>query len=203
MSTEEGPRRAELSYDIRLLVCRSCGAPYESAADSTSGTCSHCGATHALVARDETPQRVRGAATDDEERRIATLRAQLPGRIVVPQSLAKIAMTAVYTDEDRATIRRVWDEARDTIVAGKRDDGWELALYSATWFHFSIQMNADLALRRALAESALELLEVPKYRHSLRCKLRRAAHDRRPCPGGRAHRLHDGHVERRDARPRP
>jgi hypothetical protein len=171
MNESTEARRAELSYDVRVLVCPGCGAPYRSAPDASSGSCTHCGATHALTSRDETPMVVGDPAGKDEAARLAKLRAQLSEGLVVPKRFAALVAKEHYDDEDRAAVERGWTEARDAILAGKGNAGWDLCLYSATWLHFTLEMRSDFTVRRAHAESALGLLVDPKYRQRIRCKL--------------------------------
>lgn len=166
----EESRRADLSYEVRILLCPGCSAPYRSAPTATTVTCDHCGATHAVAPRNERREVV-GAASADERERIAALRKQDANDVVIPQRFAKILPKTQFDDDDRATVERGFTEAREAITSGKGDAGWDLCLYSATWFHFTVAMGTDITGRRAHAETALGLLEDPAYRHRVRCKL--------------------------------
>lgn len=166
-------RAANQSYAVRVLLCADCGAPYEALPTAGDARCEHCGVTHRLTDRDETLAHV--GADLDEQARIAALRAMPSGRTIIPKRFERLLSIKEWGEQERKFVNDTWKEAYDAIANGKRSEGWELSLFTATWYQFTTEMDASPTERRARTESALEVLTDPRYRTILHCKLAGAA----------------------------
>ncbi len=159
------------SHELRVLACDACGAPLSAAIAGGLATCAYCGATSQLRARDEAEDRRRAregrAASISESERMARLRDQASGDEALPTWIAGLLVNGRIPRDAALRALDAWRETR----AALRERGDFLT--AERLFHLTrlLLPHTKHAARRALLETAVELLPDPRHRHVLRCEL--------------------------------
>ncbi len=158
------------SHSVRILTCEACGAPLQAALEGGSFVCEYCGVAQIVSRRAE----VSGAAasTDlSESERFNRLRAQ-QSRLEAPPPFISALMDgprlrAGATQEARA----LWTATR---VQLGRAPSFPLA---QKLFHLTVVLAPALSERdrRAILETAAELLSDGGHGHVFRCMLSKLA----------------------------
>lgn len=168
-------RRTHYTFAARVLLCDSCGAPLQAHAEGGTFTCAYCHAVNQLEARVSLPTFAPAGATAlGEPERIAGLRAQLSRPPAPPASLAPLLDKGTVpqwrTDEAFA----VWQSSKRRAAQGDLTAGEEL-LFLSTQLSRKRDGEADVLRQRAMLESALEVLTLPRHRQVLAAALSRGA----------------------------
>lgn len=133
--------------------------------------CQYCQSSVQVEGRDETAEfeAVQQAAQMDEAERFEKLRAQAVQPPLLPQSLAHLAVGSVLLPQHVDSAMSEWRQARTELAARGEFPVAERL------FHLTRLLSAHLATtgsdemrRRALLETAMELLQAPRHRQVLR-----------------------------------
>lgn len=159
------------SHALRVLTCDGCGAPLSASIAGGLATCSYCGATSQLAARDERNDRERaiesrGSAISESER-MARLRDQASRDEPLPESIAALLAGGRIRREQAMDVLTLWKRTRATLR--ERGD----FITAERLFHLTrvLLPHMDHEARRALLETAVESLPDHRHRHVLRCEL--------------------------------
>lgn len=167
--------KTHYSHDLRILLCKNCGAPVEATAAGGEVTCGYCQATHVLARRDESADLQAAAAARAEEpsesERFAALRTQDRSPSPVPDAVAALLENGRLPARNVAAARAQWQEARAALAPGA-PFGVEERLFHLT---LAIAPHTQAQEQRALFETAIEQVGDRRHRHVLRCMLARDA----------------------------
>jgi hypothetical protein len=159
---------------VRVLVCTHCAAPIQSALGGGVAACSGCGAQHHVAPRDDRPL----APSDyvDEARRMAHLRAQDGRPRELPAALKPLAPTGQLEEWKVNEAHQVWHATlREVRSSGGADASERLTLLTLLLWNHLAGRPEYLLQSRALAETALDAVTLPRHRQLLRGLLSRAA----------------------------
>lgn len=152
-------------HELRVLACLECGAPLRARISGGLVGCTYCGATHELAPRVE--RAITSDRTLGESERVARLREQAGSAEPEPPSIAELLTSGHLPAERADDARASWRAARRALVAhGEFGESERL-------FHLTrvLLPHCDDATRRAVLETALDLLTDDRHRHVLRCEL--------------------------------
>ena len=156
------------SHALRILACRGCGAPLDAAVQGGSFPCGYCGAVHQLAARDERREHDPAEGTLSESERCSRLRDQEQRGEGLPASVAALVdVHGRLRTTHLADAKREWLGARAQL-----DEDASFPLHER-FFHLTVLLAPHFAerARRAVLETAAELLEDRRHRHVMRCLL--------------------------------
>ena len=154
------------SHQMRILSCPGCGAPVPAALGAGRASCEYCRAPIQFEARNEKKDLQRAAASAQlnlsESERLAKLREQEK----IPES-RPAAIQDVVRSGDVNALEQGWLRARNAVVA--QSD----VVQQEKLFYLTRQLVAhhDEDRRRAILETASELVEDARFRHVLHCDL--------------------------------
>jgi|GEM_PF-598219 len=166
----------QFCFDIRVLMCSNCGAPLQTAFAGGTVTCGYCGTINVFTPRREEPVEPMAAAMEiDEEQRMALLQRQDGIQPEVPAGIRQLLSGGVLAPWKEGEALAMWKTTCGELGAGSDFSSAEL-LYFLTIIlsnHFSGK-DANFK-QRALYESALEVLTLPRHRQLIRGLLSRHA----------------------------
>jgi hypothetical protein len=165
------------SYELRVLLCPQCGAPVDVSPAGGASPCRYCGAHAEMGVRDETldlvlrPQR----QPISEDERISRLRQQV-GRPLIPPArilpLFEAGAIPAWRVNEGITM---WQAARRDMTATGNLESGEAVYFLAMALSSAYGEQKDVTRQRAMLESSLEVLRMPRHRQALRCMLSRLA----------------------------
>lgn len=162
------------SHAIRILTCQRCGAPLEAAVEGGSIVCAYCQATNDVAQRDESRDAAiaaegRASAMSESER-YASLRAQ-DRAPTIPEALDALLDGAALRPDQVAAAQAEWKNVRPQAKPGAPFHVHEKL------FHLTLALgpHVDARWRRAMYETALEVLDDADQRQVLRSLLARDA----------------------------
>lgn len=149
-------------FDLRVLLCEWCGAPIDAAPEGGSVTCRYCGAVLQVAARVALPEFASvAAASIAEPERLARLAAQAREAVVAPAGLAAVLANDEIPPWRAGEAFAVWQSVRRRAAEGDLVASEELSyLTSKLW----IRLDAEPERQRALLETTLETLALPRHR---------------------------------------
>jgi hypothetical protein len=158
------------SHSVRVLACGNCGAPLNVPPAGGAASCGYCRATLQVHGRNEAAE-VEAATKSpcmDEADRFERLRAQAAHPVLLPQSVAHLAVGGVVHPQlvDRAMGE--WRQARSELEAGGQFPAAERLFHLTRLLCDHLATARDEIRRRALLETAMELLQAPRHRQVLR-----------------------------------
>ncbi|MBW2529650.1 MAG: hypothetical protein JRI23_36070 [Deltaproteobacteria bacterium] len=172
--TNGGRPDAEQAYrhEQRVLVCDRCGAPVEAARDAGQVSCGHCGAGL------EVRMRIEAAAAPStypsEEARLAAL-AEQDRRFLPPAAIAQLFAGERIAPTREQEAWQSWQGLRRALRSAADYDAAE-QLFFLTLGLAELTVEHGQPLRqRALIDSALEVLNLPRHQQLLRAQLARGA----------------------------
>ncbi len=163
------------SHELRILTCGKCLAPIDATVDGGSVTCGYCGAVSQVARRDESADlaAARDAAQSamSESERHARLRDQDRQPAPVPERVASLLLGDHLDPGKVAQAEAAW---RDAIGQLTIATSFPVA---ARFFHLTVLLAPFIEerRRRAILETAVEVLPDDGHRHVLRCMLAREA----------------------------
>lgn len=157
---------------VRLLLCSNCGAPIDVSPNGGVVGCRFCGANNQLVARAELPAFAGITRTAlSEPERLARLRMQDNRPLLPPQSIAHLfGPGGEIPSWKEQEVFAAWQSARKRSVTGALDAAEELFFLTEVLGNKFVAA-ADWTRHRAMLESALEALTLPRHRSSIAASL--------------------------------
>lgn len=166
----------EFSFDARVLMCQNCGAPLETGFTGGEVTCGYCGTVNVFTPRKEEPIEPNSVMLPIEEsERMALLRRQDGSQPSIPPSISQLLAGGKLAPWKEGEALAMW-RTTCSELAGATDFSSAELLYFLTMIlsnHYS-EKN-DTLRQRALYESALEVLALPRHRQLIRGMLARNA----------------------------
>jgi hypothetical protein len=169
--------RTMFTAEIRVLLCENCGAPLEAPIDGGALACTYCRAQNVVATRDERPTLGMPAVPMpiDEDERMRRLRTQDGRPMMPPQSLMYLMSGSSFDPSKVQEAFLVYQATRKEVKATHSPDAAE-RLYFLTLIasNYLAETNDD-ARRRAILETSLDTLFLPRHKQVLRAQLSTAA----------------------------
>jgi hypothetical protein len=158
-------------HQIRILLCRNCGAPLPAPAGGGSVTCEYCRATTQLAPRRDVPIPKPPEPPLSEPERMDRLRQQ-DGKRLSPPGMAWALMTWNGDNKPKVAERALaaWNKARSEIETGGEasTEQAEARLYFLTLcFSNYYSERRETERVRAMIETAHEMCEQPRHKQVL------------------------------------
>ncbi len=169
--------RTHFTAEIRVLLCEACGAPLEAPVGGGAIHCTYCRVQNQVSTRDERPTlgMPAVAAPIDEAERMRRLRSQDHQPLVPPAGILYLLAGSTFDPAKVEEASHVYQATRKEVRATSSPDAAE-RLYFLTLVanNYYGQAN-DPERRRAILETSLDTLFLPRHKQVLRCELARAA----------------------------
>ncbi|MBI5537499.1 MAG: hypothetical protein HY898_32550 [Deltaproteobacteria bacterium] len=158
------------SHSVRVLACGNCGAPLEVPPAGGSVSCQYCRASSQIQGRDEAAElaAAKQAPAMDDAERFERLRAQAAHLVLLPQSVAHLAVGGVLHPQKVDKAMAEWRQARSELEAGGPFPVAERLFHLTRLLSDHLAVVREEMRRRALLETAMELLQAPRHRQVLR-----------------------------------
>jgi hypothetical protein len=169
--------RTQYTADIRILLCDNCGAPLEAPLSGGAIPCGYCRVPNVVAVRDERPTLGMPAAPApiDEQERLRRLRAQ-DGRPMIPPLSLLPLMSGGSLDPSRVQEAfMLYQATRKEVKATSSPDAAERLYFLTILLSNYLGQQGDEARRRALLETALDTLYLPRHKQVIRAQLAMAA----------------------------
>lgn len=164
------------SHDIRILMCKNCGAPIEASPSGGTVPCSYCSAQNQLVSRKEEPLEPAAAARQiDEGQRLVMLRQQDGKPMVPPASLNSLLEGGGIAEWKVQEAVAVWQNTRKELESTSNYEAAERLLFLTIAMANYYSGKGERLQQRAMFESALEVFTLPRHRQMMRGYLARSA----------------------------
>jgi hypothetical protein len=162
------------SHQSRIVMCQNCGGAIQAAPAGGTFPCGHCGTPNALAPRDDRPVAIAtGAPPLSEADRITRLRAQDGKPLLPPPSLQALMPGGQLEAWKVQEALAVWQATRAQLRGVNDFDAAERLLFLT--MALSNQFADDMIRLRAMYESALDVLTLPRHRQTIRGYLARNA----------------------------
>ncbi|MCA9618352.1 MAG: hypothetical protein KC731_05005 [Myxococcales bacterium] len=165
------------SHQLRILLCPNCGAPLQAPTAGGQTPCPYCHVATQTAVRDESAELARAQASrpDQEPARFERLRAQDGKPLMPPPSLQHFAVGGRLPESMVPQAVQEWQRARQEVQAGAPYPSQERLYFLTLMLQDYYATANDDQRRRAVVETALELLPAARHKQVLRCTLARAA----------------------------
>ena len=162
---------------LRVLLCPQCGAPVEVSPAGGVAPCRFCGAQAQIAQRDESLDQVLRPQRQPlpEGERLARLRQQAGKPLIPPGNIQHLFTGGEIPAWKLNEALGVWQAARVESQATGRPDAGEAVYFLAMALSGMFGDQKDAPRQRAVLESSLEALRLPRHRQALRCMLSRLA----------------------------
>jgi len=162
------------SYAVRVVACDRCGGPHEAAISGGSFGCRFCNAQNMLAMRSEVV--IAPHAPTPEAERISRLRSQDGRPLMPPSNLGHLMANGQLADHKVDEAISIWNGARHQLRTNPNDfDAAERVLFLSMMIAQHYKDKGEKLRQRALLESALDAVTLPRHRQILRGFLTRAA----------------------------
>jgi LSD1 subclass zinc finger protein len=169
-------RRTHFTAELRILLCEHCGAPLELPVGGGQASCSYCQAVNVVAVRDE--RRTLGLPASspvDEGERLRRLRMQDGRPLLPPPALAALVPGGRIEPWRRDEVLTVFQQTRKELKTTHSPDAAERLYFLTLVLANHLGETNDLARLRAVLETSLDALSLPRHRQSLRGMLARNA----------------------------
>ncbi|NVB43144.1 hypothetical protein G6O69_35300 [Pseudenhygromyxa sp. WMMC2535] len=163
---------------LRVLLCESCGAPLEAPLAGGQLPCAYCGALNQFAERElEAPAAAMPApsAPVDEATRLDRLRAQDGTPWQPPQSLRRLLAGSVFAPAKVQEAFAIYQATRKEVKTTGSPDAAERLFFLTLIANNYYVLNDEPDRRRAILETSLEVLYLPRHKQVLRATLATAA----------------------------
>lgn len=160
------------SLEVRILLCPGCGGPIDVAPTGGAVRCKYCNAQSEVVARGKLAAFLpHDASTISEPERLARLRSQVGKELLPPPGIAHlIGPGGVILKHRRDDALAAWQSARKRTKEQSPEAADELMFLTLVYGNELIDAK-DLHRHRALLESSLEAVFLPRHRACLTADL--------------------------------
>ena len=163
------------SCDTRVIACDNCGAPVQATPAAGSFQCEYCRAINELQSRQEqvAPE---SQAPIDEFERLRRLRSQDGSTPPPPADLLRLVPGGLLTSRNVPKAVTIWQGLRHELRSKPSSPmAAERLVFLTMLLVTNYQVKHDLLRQRAMLESALEVLELPRHKQMMRGYLCRCA----------------------------
>jgi hypothetical protein len=158
-------------------MCPQCGAPVEVSAATGASPCRYCGAHSEMGVRDESLDEVLRVPRQPvpEIERLSRLRRQAGKPLIPPANVIHLFEGGGIAAWRITEAVSVWQGARREALTTGHPDACETVYFLAMALSSQFGEQSDVGRQRAVLESSLEALRLPRHRQALRCMLSRLA----------------------------
>jgi LSD1 subclass zinc finger protein len=169
--------RTHFTAHIRVLLCESCGAPLEAPLGGGPVACAYCRAQNVIATRDERPTLGMPAVPQpiDENTRLMRLRSQDGKPMLPPPSIAYLLSGSSFDPSKVQEAFMVYQATRKELKATHSPDAAERLYFLTLVASNYLTEQNDPARRRAILETSLDSLFLPRHKQAMRCQLASAA----------------------------
>ena len=166
----------EFSFDARVLMCQSCGAPLQTGFAGGEVTCGYCGTVNVFTPRKEEPEEPNASMRDiDENERLALLRRQDGSQPNVPPVIDQLLSGGKLAPWKEQEAFSMWRSTCSELARESDFSKAELLYFLTVLLSNYFSEKNDSLKQRAMYENALEVLTLPRHRQILRGLLARHA----------------------------
>lgn len=169
--------RTHFTAEIRVLLCEACGAPLEAPVGGGQFACTYCRAMNVVSTRDERPTLGMPAmpVPIDENERLRRLRMQDGRPLMPPPSIQHLFPSGVLEPWRVQEVFTVFQQTRKEVKATHSPEAAERLYFITLVVSNHLGQENDLPRLRALLETSLDTLELPRHKQMLRGMLARNA----------------------------
>jgi hypothetical protein len=170
-------RTTNFTAEIRIFLCEACGAPLDAPLMGGQFACTYCRATNVVGGRDERPTLGMPAMPMpiDEGERLRRLQMQDGRPLVPPPSLMALIPHGAIEPWRVQEVFSVFQGTRKEVRATHSPDAAERLFFLTLIISNHLGSTHDDARLRAVLETALDTLELPRHRQVIRGMLSRNA----------------------------
>jgi LSD1 subclass zinc finger protein len=163
--------------EVRVLLCEGCGAPLEVPIGGGQIPCSYCRVKNQVLVRDERPTLGMPAVPMpiDEGERLRRLRMQDGRPLLPPPALMALVPGGRIEPWREQEVFSVFQSTRKEVRATHSPDAAERLFFLTLVISNHLGSTRDDARLRAVLETSLDTLELPRHRQVLRGILSRNA----------------------------
>jgi uncharacterized Zn finger protein (UPF0148 family) len=164
------------SHDLRVLLCPQCGGPLDVRPEGGVVTCPFCKVKMLLASRLEKPAAPAEQTKDmGESQRLEMLRAQDGKPYLPPPEIRYLIRGGELSPDQFNQAMQEWQKTRAQLVAEALPAAAERMYFlTLMLYQYYLKIKDDVR-RRALLETASELLTDPRHVQDVHCMLARAA----------------------------
>jgi hypothetical protein len=162
--------------DVRVLLCKNCGAPIEASLGGGTVACGYCSMQNQVTSRREEPIEPAAAARQlDEGQRLIMLRQQDGQPMLPPASLSSLLEGGGIAEWKIQEAVAVWQTTRREVESTGSFEAAERLLFLTIALANFYSGKGERLQQRAMFESALEVFSLPRHRQMMRGALARSA----------------------------
>lgn len=166
----------DFDFEVRVLMCRNCGAPLRTGHTGGTVTCGYCDTVNVFTPRREEPVEPLAAAREmDEEERLELLRRQDGTQPEIPAGIGQLLSGGRLAPWKETEALSMWRTTCGELSSGSDFTSSELLYFLTIILSNHYSEKNDCLRQRALYESALEVLTLPRHRQQIRGMLARNA----------------------------
>jgi hypothetical protein len=155
---------------IRVLLCEHCGAPIQVAPEGGYVACTFCNAQNQITQRREFAVPPPSAPIDENER-LRRLRMQDGKPIAAPPALGHLIAGGVIAQQKVQEAFHIYQQTRGELDKTSSPDAAERLYFLTMALNTHLATEGDHGRRRALLETSLETLTLPRHVQVVRCLL--------------------------------
>jgi len=164
------------SHDLRVLLCPQCGGPIDVKPEGGVVTCSFCNVKMLLASRLEKPAAPAAQTKETgESQRLEMMRAQDGKPFLPPPEIRYLIRGGELSSDQFNQAMQEWQKTRALLVAEASPAAAERMYFLTLMLYQHYVKIKDDMRRRAVLETASELLTDPRHVQDVRCMLARAA----------------------------
>lgn len=169
--------RTHFTAEIRVLLCEACGAPLEAPVAGGQFACTYCRAMNMVSTRDERPTLGMPAmpVPIDENERLRRLRMQDGRPLMPPPSIQHLFPNGAVEPWRVQEVFTVFQQTRKEVKATHSPEAAERLYFITLVVSNHLSQENDPGRLRALLETSLDTLELPRHKQMLRGMLARNA----------------------------
>lgn len=168
--------RKTYTTQVRVLLCQSCGAPLEVGEAGGAITCSYCQAQNQVQRRNPTAFGIPAPSMPiDEDERLRRLRSQDGQPLVPPESLRYLIGVSGIQPARVNEALHIFQSTKKEVEATHSPDAAERLYFLALMLNTHLGINNDDVRRRALLETTLETVTLPRHIQVMRSLLASAS----------------------------
>jgi hypothetical protein len=168
--------RKAYTTEIRVLLCQACGAPLAAAPQGGAIACSYCHAqNHIGQRRNDSVAMSAPQSTLDEGQRVARLRMQDGRPLVPPMSLMPLLGNGGFHPAKVEEAFHIYRATRNEVLATHSPEAAERLYFLTLIANTHLTQIGNDEQRRAILETTLDTLSLPRHVQVVRCLLASAS----------------------------
>lgn len=168
-------RRTHYTTEIRVLLCDGCGAPIEATPQGGQVACAYCRAQNQVRLRPKESALAPPRLTMSDEERWRLLRMQDGKPMIAPPALASLIQGAGLHPAKVDEAFHIYQMTKREVQTTHSPEAAERLYFLTLVLNTHLGMLHDDSRRRAILETSLETVELPRHQQVLRCLLATAA----------------------------